>query len=251
MRTRAHRATLICFDGIDGSGKSTQVQLLLQRLRADGWDVAVVRSDGLPYLSRPVVNVAKRILKRSKAYRSEPAHKDPTPSTTSDPYADYLSSTNRMFKHGILRRAWTDVSLFEHAIEATLTVAPHMLRGKIVVCDRYLYKSVVNLAVLFGARSGYVAKLLRHPALRLVPQPSLYIVVDTPAETAYARKDDIPSIEYVRRRAPLYRAIAAADGAPVIDGTQPPEAMAENIWTLVQTVLPASSNADPVSTIAD
>jgi thymidylate kinase len=142
-------------------------------------------------------------------------------------------------KHWVLRRGWTDVSLTEHLIEASLAVQPHLRAGRAVICDRYIFKSVVNLAILLDLPLTELPGLLRHPAVKFVPKPDLYFLMDLPASVAAARKTDLPSLEYVARRVPVYRALAAYADMPVVDATQTPEAIADEIWNHVSPILAA------------
>jgi thymidylate kinase len=229
---------LICLTGIDGCGKSTQVRLLADRLRAEGWETATVWTGGRPYISRPLVRLVKWRF-RAPVQRADGRFESRDGAASADvEFSRYLSKSNQMFRrHRILRRGWTDVSLVEHAVEANLTVRPHLRRGQAVVCDRYLYKSIVNLAVLLDLPLVELPRLLRHPALKLVPQPTLYFLLDVPAEVGYQRKYDLPGRAYVERRVPIYRALAAWTGMPVVDATQPPAVVAEAIWDITRQAL--------------
>lgn len=212
--------------------------MLGERLQAEGWETATVWTGGRPYISRPLVRLAKRQLRapvqgNDGLYRA----RDPDASAAQE-FSSYLEKSNTMFQRSwLLRRGWTDVSLLEHAIEANLAVQPHLRRGRAVVCDRYLYKSVVNLAVLLDLPLTGLPQLLRHPALRLSPEPTLYFLLDVPAEVGFQRKTDLPGIEYVQRRVPIYRALAAFAGMPVVDATQPPDTLSDAIWTVVADTL--------------
>lgn len=228
------RAPLICLTGVDGCGKSTQAGLLMQRLEAEGWNPALVWTGGRPYISRPAIKLVKRQL-RAPVQQSDGsfAPRD-SAGTAADEFSSYLGKMNRMFqKYPILGRGWTDVSLIEHVAEADFAVLPQLARGRAVVCDRYLFKSVVNLAVLLDLKLTELPGLIGHPALKLVPWPTVYFLLDIPAEVAAARKHDLPSPEYVERRVPYYRALAAYTGMPVVDATQSPSVIAEAIWEIV------------------
>ncbi len=230
---------LICFTGIDGCGKSTQVRKLAEHLRAEGLETVTVWSGGRPYISRPVVRLVKRLLRAPKqAHDGQFRARDVDGAPVASEFSDYLQASNRMFKRSwILRRGWTDVSLLEHAIEAIVTVIPHLYKGRTVVCDRYLFKSIVNLAVLFDLPPGRLPQLLRHPMLKIVPQPTLYFLLDVPAEVGYSRKHDLPSLEYVARRVPIYRELADLTGMPVVDATQTPDQVHEQVWNIVASKL--------------
>lgn len=225
------RPPLFCLTGVDGCGKSTQTRLLKERLESTGWETATVWTGGRPYVSRPLVRLVKRRL-RAPIQRTDGTFESRREGVEpSDEFGEYLTRSNAMFrKHWLLRRGWTDVSLIEHAVEANLAVQPHLRAGRAVICDRYIYKSIVNLAILLDLELTALPSLLRHPAVALVPRPDLYFLMDLPATVAAARKTDLPSIEYVARRVPIYRALAAYARMPVVDATQSPEAVAEDIW---------------------
>jgi dTMP kinase len=52
---------LISFEGIDGSGKTTQINLLKKQLEANGYDVHFFREPGGTELSEIVTVTAKRV----------------------------------------------------------------------------------------------------------------------------------------------------------------------------------------------
>ncbi len=228
------RPPLICLTGVDGCGKSTQTRILKERMEAAGWETSTVWTGGRPYVSRPLVRLVKRRLRApvqqdDGSFEARTAGADP-----SDEFGAYLSKSNAMFQsYWPLRRGWTDVSLIEHAIEANLAVQPHLRAGRAVICDRYIYKSIVNLAILLDIDITDLPRLLRHPAVALVPRPDLYFLMDLPAEVAASRKTDLPSLEYVSRRVPVYRALAAYSQMPVVDATQTPDRVARDIWEVV------------------
>lgn len=213
--------------------------MLKERMQSAGWDTATVWTGGRPYVSRPLVRLVKRRLRApvqlaDGTFESRSAGVEP-----SEEFGAYLSKSNAMFrKHWILRRGWTDVSLIEHVIEANLAVQPQLRAGRAVICDRYIYKSIVNLAILLDLEMTALPGLLRHPAVALVPRPDLYFLMDLPASVAAARKTDLPSLEYVARRVPVYRALAVHSGMPVVDATQAPDEVAEDIWSEVSRRIP-------------
>jgi thymidylate kinase len=235
----ARYAPLFCFTGIDGCGKSTQVQRLARRLRAAGWPTVTVWTGGQKTVTGALVRLGQRYLHapRRGADRRFLAPQGDQRALAAE-FSQYLTSSHRLFqRHRLLGRSWLDVSIFEHMLEIDLSVLPHLFCKRAVVCDRYLYRSVVNAAVLLDISVSEVPHLLRHPALCLVPRPTIYFLLDMKAEVAYRRKIDLPSVEYVERRVPLYRAIAALTGMTVIDGGQSPDTVEEFVWAHVERAL--------------
>jgi thymidylate kinase len=227
---------IICFNGIDGSGKSSQAQLLVARLQAEGYPAVHVWTGGKRSLRRPFIWLGKRLL-RSRARKRTSSDAAGRSGSQSD-YQAYLSSTEQVFKRRGLRALWEQISLIEHAVEIWAQVMPHLLRGRIVVCDRYLHDTILRVAVLSGTPPARMPDLLRKLRYYYVPRITVGLLIDVPADVAMSRKDDVPDIAFLERRIPLFRALAATLNMRVIDGTRDPDEVAEDVWREVQPLLP-------------
>lgn len=230
---------IICFTGIDGSGKTVQARALVARLNAAGHPAVYAWTGGRSYVTRPLIWLAKRLLRAPK-----PA--SPAPEAATDKgaqYRSYLSSTRRLFKHKFVAGLWRQISLIEHTGEILVAVLPHVLRGRIVVCDRYIHDSTIGTAVLAGVPATELPQLLRLPALYPVPRPAQWFLIDVPAEVAFCRRDDVVDVAFLEKRIPLYHAAAQALGMDVIDGRPTPEQIADVVWERVQPLLHAAPGA--------
>ena len=235
---------LICFNGIDGSGKSLQAHRLVEQLQAAGYPAVYVWSGGTAPFTRPVARAGKALLRRRKHTTDNPA----LPATSdalepSTPYRSYLSFTHGIFKTRLVRTAWLHLSLLEHMAEIWTKVVPHLLSGRIVVCDRYIYDRLVNIAVLCNTGPEELTRQLRLARWYWVPQPGQWFFIDVPAEVAFSRKDDVPDVLFLQRRVPLYCAIADTFKLQRLDGTAAPDEIAAQIWQSVQAALPSASAA--------
>jgi thymidylate kinase len=239
---------LICFNGIDGSGKSLQAHRLIEQLQAAGYPAVYVWSGGTAPLTRPVARAGKALLRRRKQTAATDDLPTAGPATSgtlepSTPYRSYLSFTQGIFKKRLVRTAWLHLSLLEHMAEIWTKVVPHLLNGRIVVCDRYIYDRLVNIAVLCNTGPEELTRQLRFARWYWVPQPGKWFFIDVPAEVAFSRKDDVPDVLFLQRRVPLYRAIADAFKLQRLDGTAAPDEIAAQIWQSVQAALPVAPAA--------
>ena len=230
---------IIALSGVDGSGKSTQISLLQERLRAEGVTATSIWVGGTPYITRPAVAVAKRFLRSpltQPSQRTSMAHR----STIATSHVQYLRRANSLFKRSrLLRWGWVQVSLLEHALEARVKVRRSQRRRQVIICDRYLLTSIVDAVVLTNLSQRQSFKLLNHPAFRLAPRLDWYGLIDVPAEVALKRIHDAPSPEFIRRRVPTYRALAKHTGMPIVDGTLPAQEVADQIWLQLTPLLTA------------
>lgn len=220
---------IICITGIDGSGKTLQAQRLVAQLRAAGHPAAYAWTGGRAYLTRPLIWAAKRLLRAPRVARGGGGQGEGGSGTA---YGAYLASTRRVLGRPWLRAIWRHISLLEHSAEILAVTMPHLLRGRIVVCDRYIYDSLVGIAVLAGEGPAELRAAMGAARRYPVPRPELWVLIDLPAAVAFARRGDVVDVAFLERRAPLYRALAEALGARVVDGAGAPEAIAAAIWGL-------------------
>ncbi len=207
----------ITFEGTEGCGKSTQIELLARRLRDLGHRVHTLREPG----GTPVGEEIRHTLKHSKANVAM------TPETE----LLLVNASRAQLVREIIRPALTvgDVVLCDRFYDST-TAYQGYGRG----LDLALVKSVIDFAV--GDTRPDLTLLLQVP-----PEVS--------AERLFSRQSTLPFIRdrmeegdrnFFARVAKGYEAIAAAepDRVRLVDGTGPIEVVSAKIWECVQPVLP-------------
>jgi thymidylate kinase len=172
------RAKFVSFSGIDGAGKSTQIETLCTRLKAEGHRVLLIRFwDDIAKLTRLREGTGHRIFKGDKGVGS--------PSTP----------INRRDKNV---RSWfmTGVRLFLYFIDAISVrfVVERALRSKadLVVFDRYIYDELANLPLGEPFIRAYVRLITK-----FVPTPDVSYLLDAEPVKARARKPEYP-LEFLR-----------------------------------------------------
>ena len=199
-------ACFIVFEGGDGSGKSTQVNSLLRRLRRR--NIKVLR--------------------------------------THEPGGTTLGQTlRRLLKRGDSMPPMSELMLFE-AARAQLVdtvIQPFLNEGGVVIADRFTSSTITYQGYGRGLDRKLIDQLNREATGGL--EPDLTVLLDLPVETALARKtgsadnfDDAPKDFHCRIRQG-YAALAEANpsGWLVLDGQRRPEELSRDIWTKVQTIL--------------
>jgi len=184
----------ITFEGIDGSGKSTQARMLAETLRAQGHDVVHTREPG----GSPGAEEIRALV------------------LTGDP--DRWS-------------AETEILLFTAARRDHLerTIEPALAAGKVVICDRFADSTRMYQGLSRGDLRSLVDQLHR---LMIKREPDLTILIDMDPETglqrAFDRKGDEerfedfgPELQRRMRAGFLALAEEFTDRFRVIDGARP------------------------------
>ncbi|MFC4668321.1 dTMP kinase [Seohaeicola nanhaiensis] len=151
MTIRAGRAAglFITFEGIDGSGKSTQARRLAEALAAEGRDVRLTREPGGSPGAEEI---------RSLVLEGDP---------------DRWS-------------AETEILLFTAARRDHLerTILPALAAGQVVICDRFADSTRVYQGV---SRGDLRAKVDQLHELMIGREPDLTVLIDMDPDTGHAR----------------------------------------------------------------
>ncbi len=224
---------VICFNGIDGSGKTSQAVRLIEHLRAQGHDVTYVWAGGRTNLTTPFIRFSKRLLRAPKLTSKTTKNSV----KTAKQYSNYLSSARRVLGWSVVWKLWLRFTLLEHTKKIHQMFSPHLAANRIIVCDRYIYDSVINTAFLAGLDPKKLPRLLQQKSITSVPVPIKCFYLDVPAEVAYQRKNDIVALQEIAPRVPLYDITASTLKMEVIDGTATQDEIAQFIQNSVDSLL--------------
>ncbi len=203
------------FDGVDGTGKSTQIALLAEALRQRGRDVVTCRDPG----STPLGERLRQIL---LDHHDTPIHR-----------------RSEMLLYMAARAA-----LVEEVIR------PSLAAGKVVISDRYLLANVVYQGHAGGLSPDEVWRVGEVTVAGVLPR--LVFLLDMPAERAASRiqrahdRMESQGLEYLEkvRQGFLAEARRRPDSIIVIDADQPPEAIHAEVLRCAENAI--SAGATPI-----
>ncbi|QUS34938.1 dTMP kinase [Falsirhodobacter algicola] len=200
--------TFISFEGIDGSGKSTQARRLAEALRARGHAVTLTREPG----GSPGAEDIRRMVLEGEAERWS---------------------------------ARTELLLFTAARRDHLekTIQPALDRGEIVITDRF----ADSTRMYQGLRGGLEDQVDILHASMIGVEPDLTVLIDIPAETGLGRararhggeqRFEDMGLGLQRQMRDGFLRLAAAPRFQIIDGTGDPDAVAQDVLGAVLARLP-------------
>jgi dTMP kinase len=196
----------VTFEGLDGSGKSTQAELLAGWLRGEGRTVLTTREPG----GTPVGEAVRNLV-----------------------------------LHGGELAPWTEAALFAAARAEHVEVAirPALERGDDVVCDRYLDSSVAYQGIARGLGEARVLDLNLTVTRGLLPERTFLVLVD-PDEARrrggeHRDRIERETEEFMRRADEAFRSLAASNPERIValDGHKPAEEIAEEVREHVRALL--------------
>ncbi len=216
--------------GLDGCGKTTQANILCRRLNDAGRKASVIWLRGESYLTLPLIKAGKYILKAPRQSKRGEGIGERS-------YERYVSGKKALFRNFLTRAIWRSLTIFDAYLSLKFALKKVEADVEFLIFDRYLYDTLIDIDTAFAKGGSEVMRLLRSPLTSSFPKPDLIILLDITPREAMKRKDDIPSLEYLEERDPLYKKVADALGAQVIDATQSIEEIGDEIFRLVQGAL--------------
>jgi len=211
------KGLLITFEGTEGSGKSTQIEILAQRLRALGHTVTQLREPG----GTPIGEEIRYTLKHSNA------------------------------NHAMM--AETELLLM-NASRAQLVreiIRPALEHGEIVLCDRFCDSTVAYQGHGRGLDSQMVRQVIACAVGETRPDLTLMLIVPVTVSEARRRARLLPGLEMARDRMEEadrgfferveegYKKLAAEEPDRIrsIDATASREEVTRQIWSEVEPLL--------------
>ncbi|NOE25402.1 dTMP kinase [Ruegeria sp. HKCCD6157] len=200
----------LTFEGIDGSGKSTQARMLAEHLRAQGHEVVLTREPGGSAGAEEI---------RSLVLEGDP---------------DRWS-------------AETEILLFTAARRDHLerTIEPALAAGKVVICDRFADSTRMYQGLSRGDLRNLVDQL---HSLMIGREPDMTLLIDMDPETGLARakgrqgteerfEDFGPELQKKMRAGFLALADEFRDRFYIVDGNRDMDSVAQDVTEIVQAAL--------------
>jgi len=159
--------------GIDGSGKTTVARSLHESFTSAGISCTYLWCGWRGFeswLFKPFAAQTKHVMTRRGNEESiASAHEK-------IPFFDFLR--------------W-----FDYFIRVCPALVTSLLKNTVVITDRYVYDVVLELHSDGSKSHRFVVWLLK-----LFPEPTIVFYIKVPPELAFARKNDIPSLEFLCER---------------------------------------------------
>jgi len=208
------RRILACFMGIDGSGKTTVARSLQESLTSAGISSTYLWCGWRGFeswLFKPFASQTKQAMTRRGSEETiASAH-------YKIPFFDWFT--------------WLD-----YFVRVCPLLVASLLTNTIVLADRYVYDVILALHADSSTSYRLVVWLFK-----LFPHPTIIFYVKVPPELAFARKNDVPSLEFLRRSDHEKRKLLAqlpVDQVITLDGTRTVQELTEEAFTITTSLMP-------------
>jgi len=252
LKLRTQPSMLICFCGIDGSGKTRHAQALQEAFTICEVKAKYVwmRGSTSRWLN-PLKRVGEIILGKHCIAVSRGGKGDVQKT-------ERIRNVNSLWVRVIYR--W--IIFLELLLFYLKEVTVPLLLGWVVICDRYVVDHLVDWMDLLDDPVAY--KSLPARLLRLMaPKPAVAIHLEIPVQVVLARRADELSQQSVERRIAALHTLAQRYGLVRVDASRPFEEISEelihsiltkyldNHQTLINAILRYNMPLGPSGTIVD
>ena len=196
----------ITFEGPEGSGKTTQLKLLAERLRADRYDVVETQEPGGTTIGKQIRSILL------------------------DPASTALRPTTELL-----------LMFASRAQNVDEVILPALAAGKVVLCDRFTDSTLAYQGAGRGLGADVVYDLDRIACRGLVPHLTMLIDIDTETGLARAqqtRMEGQPLLFHrTVREAFLHLAAEESNRIRIINGARDRAGVAQDVWDFSHVAL--------------
>lgn len=204
------KGLLICFTGIDGSGKTTIAQRVTEYLKGKDLPAVYVYGRLKLVIAKPFMSIGNKMFLSNHSITKN--------------YVEYSERKKHLFSaHKYLKKIYMNILVFDYLLQLKKKICFPLLRGKAIVVDRYIYDTVItDLAVdmNFGKEE---ALTILNKCFFIIPQPDITFLIDVDEDIAYSRKNDVPDKGYLKDRRAFYLKLANHYDIRIIDGNNTPD----------------------------
>lgn len=210
----------ICFIGIDGSGKTTLAKSICEALSVKGYRFTYEWGSIEARLLKPFMRLGRCLFARGISREKN--------------YSMFSREKRKRFsKHQFLFFPYKFLVLLDYAPQVFHKVVLPLFQGKRLISDRYIYDISINMGLNMNYNASKIAQSISI-FFRFFPQPDVTFLIDVPEEVAFARKDDIPDIQYLKERRHIYLELARIFDMPILDGTKPLNDLTQEVLGLIR-----------------
>jgi thymidylate kinase len=215
---------LIVFSGLDGAGKSTQIQLLMEELKQRGkTPLYLWTRGGYTPLFSACKTFLRHVLKR----------KLPLPGRS--------ERREKAFRKVWVRDIWLVLAILDLILVYGVYIRVYKVLGRIVIADRYVWDTWIDF--ILGFPEAYVDRWVIWKILKkIAPRPELTFLLLIPVKEALIRSrmknEPFPDSEDIlRKRRDIYSNISHKVKYVMPDCLQPIEVVQEAILKNLSEIL--------------
>lgn len=188
----SHAVALVTVSGLDGAGKTAHVQKLSEAFTGCHIRNEIMWARGG---STGVTDAALRVVRSGSGGGAGGGQANPR---------EKVERRRRQLRSSPARQGWLFILGFDLLWQYLIRVWWPMRRGRVVICDRYMYDALVEAAA-YADDAGLPGSVLARLLTALMPKPGTKWLLDVSPETAATRSADPEDPEFLAQQRELFK----------------------------------------------